>query len=42
MTLTKAMKPEDLVIVFTASDGYKVAMAYSDAIGRKGVYCLQR
>ncbi len=36
MTLTKAMKPEDLVIVFTASDGYKVAMAYSDAMAEKG------
>ena len=36
MPLAKAMKPEELVIVFTASDGYKVAMAYSDAMAEKG------
>jgi mono/diheme cytochrome c family protein len=31
-----SLKTDELVIVFTATDGYKVAMAYSDAIAEQG------
>lgn len=31
-----SLKTDELVIVFTATDGYRVAMAYSDAIAEQG------
>jgi hypothetical protein len=36
MVVPDSLKTVDLVIVFTAADGYKVAMAYSDAIAEQG------
>ena len=36
ISVTDAMKTDELVIVFTASDGYKVAMSYSDAMAEQG------
>ena len=31
-----ALKTDELLIVFTAADGYKAAMAYKDAITEQG------
>ena len=36
ITVPDYLKTDELVIVFTATDGYKVAMAYSDAIAEQG------
>jgi mono/diheme cytochrome c family protein len=36
ITVPDSLKMDELVIVFTAADGYKVAMAYSDALTEQG------
>ncbi len=36
MVVPDSLKTDELVIVFTATDGYKVAMAYSDAMAEQG------
>ena len=36
LKIPKPYQPEDMVIVFTAKDGYRVAMAFNDAINEQG------
>ena len=36
IAMPDSLKTDEMVIVFTATDGYKVAMAYSDAIAEQG------
>ena len=36
ITVPDSIKTDELVIVFTSADGYKVSMAYSDAIAEQG------